>query len=116
MANGLGSSILPQIQRIFHGGTLVGASDGELLERFAASHDEAAFEALLARYGPLVLSVCRNLLRDRDDIEDAFQATFFVLVRKAGSIRIQGSLGPWIYAVAYRVANRARANRSLRTT
>ncbi|WP_406695080.1 sigma-70 family RNA polymerase sigma factor [Singulisphaera sp. Ch08] len=115
MANGLGGAVLPQIQRIFHGGTLTGLTDGQLLERFAARNDEAAFEALLARHGPLVLTVCRNLLRDRDDVEDAFQATLLILiVRKAGSIQLEASLGPWIYSVAYRVAIRARANRSLR--
>jgi RNA polymerase sigma factor (sigma-70 family) len=116
MANGLGGTVLPQLQRIFHGGTLAGMTDGQLLERFAARNDEAAFEALLARHGPLVLTVCRNLLRDRDDVEDAFQATLLVLVRKAGSIRLEASLGPWIYSVAYRVAIRARANRILRTS
>ncbi|WP_406695076.1 RNA polymerase sigma factor [Singulisphaera sp. Ch08] len=114
MANGLGGAVLPQIQRIFHGGTLAGLTDGQLLERFAARSDEAAFEALLARHGPLVLTVCRNLLHDRDDVEDAFQATLLILVRKAGSIQLETSLGPWIYSVAYRVAIRARANRGLR--
>ncbi|SIO58697.1 RNA polymerase sigma factor, sigma-70 family [Singulisphaera sp. GP187] len=114
MANGLGGAVLPQIQRIFHGGTLAGLTDGQLLERFATRNDQAAFEALLARYGPLVLTVCRNLLRDRDDVEDAFQATLLVLVRKAGAIQLEASLGPWIYSVAYRVAIRARANRTLR--
>ncbi|SIO58708.1 RNA polymerase sigma factor, sigma-70 family [Singulisphaera sp. GP187] len=114
MANGLGGAVLPQIQRIFHAGTLAGLTDGQLLERFAARNDQAAFEALLARYGPLVLTVCRNLLRDRDDVEDAFQATLLVLVRKAGTIQLEASLGPWIYSVAYRVAIRARANRTLR--
>ena len=113
MANGLGGAVLPQIQRIFHGGTLAGLTDGQLLERFAARNDEAAFEALMARHGPLVLTVCRNLLRDRDDVEDAFQATLLVLVRKARAIRLEASLGPWIYSVAYRVAIRARANRIL---
>lgn len=116
MANGIGGAVLPQIQRIFHGETLTGMTDGQLLERFATRNDEAAFEALLARHGPLVLNVCRNLLRDRDDIEDAFQATLLVLVRKAGAIHVETSLGPWIYSVAYRVANRARANRGLRIT
>ncbi|AGA27562.1 RNA polymerase sigma factor [Singulisphaera acidiphila] len=116
MANGIGGAVLPQIQRIFHGGTLTGMTDGQLLARFATRNDEAAFEALLARHGPLVLHVCRNLLRDRGDVEDAFQATLLVLVRKAGAIHVETSLGPWIYSVAYRVANRARANREIRIT
>ena len=75
------------------------------------SRNEAAFEALLIRHGPMVLSVCRRLLRDPSDADDAFQAVFLVLVRKARSIRVDGSLGPWLYTVASRVASRARANR-----
>src|SRR5438270_8902773 len=100
MANGGRSAILPQIQRIFHVGTLAGATDGELLARFAGRGDDAAFETLLARHGPLVLGVCRSVLRDPADAEDAFQATLLVLVRKAGSIRLEDSLAPWIYGVA----------------
>src|SRR5262245_39541233 len=76
--------------------TLVGAahdhqSDQELLQRFVSRREEAAFAALLRRHGPLVLSVCRRALRHEQDAEDAFQATFLVLARKAGSIRRQES-------------------------
>lgn len=114
MAKGVQSAILPQIQRIFHVVTLASAGDGELLARFTVRGDEAAFETLLARHGPLVLGVCRSLLRDPADAEDAFQATILVLVRKAGSIRLDDSLGPWIYGVATRVARRARATAARR--
>ena len=77
---------------------------GQLLERFAADRDEAAFEALVTRHGPMVLGTCRRMLADPHDVEDAFQATFLVLARKAGSIRDGDRLGPWLHGVARRVA------------
>ena len=85
-----------------------GVSDAELLERYARTRDEAAFELLLWRHGPMVHGVCRRLLRRTEDAEDAFQATFLTLVRKAASIRRGASLGAWLYQVAYRVAVRDR--------
>jgi RNA polymerase sigma factor (sigma-70 family) len=85
-----------------------GLSDGELLDRFVRRRDEAAFEALFWRHGPMVLAVCRRLLPPAD-AEDAFQATFLVLVRKAASIGRREAVGAWLYRVAYRVALRARA-------
>ncbi|HZW32778.1 MAG TPA: sigma-70 family RNA polymerase sigma factor, partial [Isosphaeraceae bacterium] len=90
-------------------GTLGGLGDGQLLERYLAGRDEAAFEALVDLHGPMVLGLCRRMLRDPRDIEDAFQATFLVLVRKAPAIRDRGLLSSWLYGVAYRVARRARA-------
>jgi RNA polymerase sigma factor (sigma-70 family) len=86
-----------------------GRTDAELLESFLARGDEAAFEALVRRYGPMVLGVCRRVLHHAQDAEDAFQATFLVLVRKAGSIARQGALAAWLYRVAHRTALRARA-------
>src|SRR5262245_42387099 len=83
-------------------------TDGQLLARFVAARDEAAFTALLRRHGPLVLSVCRRLVRHEQDAEDAFQATFLVLVQKAGSVIKRDSVGSWLYGVAYRTALKAR--------
>jgi RNA polymerase sigma factor (sigma-70 family) len=88
--------------------------DGQLLEGYAGQHDETAFAALVERHGPMVLGVCRRLLDHRQDAEDAFQATFLILARKAGSIRQQDSVGSWLYGVAYRVAQRARQQRAQR--
>jgi len=89
-------------------------TDGEILERFVSQHDEAAFEELLARHGPMVLAVCRQLLRDPHDAEDAFQATFLVLVRRAASIGKPERLAGWLYGVAHRVAWRARTETARR--
>ncbi|MCI0462048.1 MAG: RNA polymerase sigma factor [Gemmataceae bacterium] len=86
-----------------------GLSDAELLRRFVDRRDEAAFEVLLWRHGPLVLGVCRRLLPQDSDVEDAFQATFLVLVRKAGAISKRASVAAWLYRVAYRIALAARA-------
>ncbi|HZZ79543.1 MAG TPA: sigma-70 family RNA polymerase sigma factor [Gemmataceae bacterium] len=83
-------------------------ADEQLLTRFAENHDENAFGSLVLRHGPLVLHVCRQVLRDPQDVEDAFQATFLVLVRRAGSIRRPERLAGWLYGVAYRVATRVR--------
>jgi RNA polymerase sigma factor (sigma-70 family) len=92
------------------GGTVSGLTEVQLLMRFLDFRDEAAFEAILARYGPVVLAVCRQLLDDPNDVDDAFQATFLILVRKASSLRKPELLGNWLYGVAHRVASRARAD------
>jgi RNA polymerase sigma factor (sigma-70 family) len=84
-------------------------TDAELLESFLTQRDEAAFEALLYRHGAMVLGVCRRVLRHAQDAEDAFQATFLVLARKAGSLRSRELLGNWLYGVALRTAMKARA-------
>jgi RNA polymerase sigma factor (sigma-70 family) len=88
--------------------------DAQLLERFVGQRDEAAFEALLRRHGPMVLGVCRRLLPDSADAEDAFQATFLVLLRKAGSLREGERVGPWLYGVARRTALKARTSAARR--
>jgi RNA polymerase sigma-70 factor (ECF subfamily) len=82
--------------------------DALLLDRFVDQWDQAAFGDLVRRHGPMVLGVCRRILRDAHAAEDAFQATFLLLVRKAGSVRKRGSVGPWLYGVAVRVALEAR--------
>jgi RNA polymerase sigma factor (sigma-70 family) len=89
-------------------------SDGQLLERFAATHDAAAFEAILRRHGPLVLSVCRRLLGAGPDVEDVFQATFLILARKAGSIRKQAAVASWLYGVAFRLARHLKVRQTSR--
>jgi RNA polymerase sigma factor (sigma-70 family) len=89
-------------------------SDAQLVERFAARGDEAAFEALLHRHGAMVLGVCRRILHRAHDVEDAFQATFLVLARKAGSIRKSASVGSWLYGVAFRIAAKARGKAARR--
>src|SRR5262245_31390337 len=104
----MASNHLPDILRQIR--DLVDASDRtdeELLGRFVTGRDPAAFEALVRRHAPLVLGVCRRRLSRPQDVEDAFQATFVVLLRKAGSVR--GRLPCWLYGVANRVALRARA-------
>ncbi len=93
-----------------------GLSDGQLLEHFVGRRDAAAFEALVRRHGPMVLGVCRRLLRDPHDADDAFQATFLVLVRKAGSVAPRELVGNWLYGVAYRTALEARAAAARRRT
>jgi RNA polymerase sigma factor (sigma-70 family) len=91
-----------------------GASDQQLLERFIAHQDEAAFTGLVHRHGRTVWGVCRRVLRQEQDAEDAFQAVFLVLARKAASIRMGQAVGSWLYGVAYRIAQRVRRNTARR--
>src|SRR5712672_924967 len=114
MASGARQSVVRRIERLFTSGGVTGLSEGQLLDRFVTRHDESAFEALVARHGPMVLGVCRRLLVSPHDADDAFQSTFLVLVRKAGQIRDADHLGPWLYGVATRVATKARAQAARR--
>ena len=107
----LEGSMEQKLERLLCQGSLTGLTEGQLLDRFATARDEAAFEALVDLHGPMVLGVCRQFLRDPNDVDDAFQATFLVLVRKAGSLRQKDLLGNWLYGVACRVALRARSLR-----
>src|SRR5262249_24099207 len=86
----------------------VGLADAELLDRFVRQRDEAAFEVLLWRHGGMGLGVCERVLRDRHAAEDAFQATFLTLARKAATIARGESVAGWLYRVAHRIALRAR--------
>src|SRR3954470_2253152 len=109
MASGPRESVYREIDRVFNRGTVAALGEDELLGRFVSRRDEGAFGALVTRRGPMVLGVCRRLLRDPNDVADAFQATFLVLLRKAGTLRRSELLGNWLYGVAYRVALRSRA-------
>ena len=112
MSGGDPSGALRDIRTLFSVGMHGGLTDRQLLERFVnrnGSSAEDAFTILLERHGPMVWGVCRRLLPDRSAAADAFQATFLVLVRKASAVRVDDSLGPWLYGVSRRVAARARA-------
>ena len=98
---------LREIHRLFSEGTVDGLPDDGLLDRFAEERDESAFVALVGRHGPMVLTVCRSILRDEHDAEDAFQAAFLVLAKKARSIRSGGTLAAWLRRVAFRIAVQA---------
>jgi RNA polymerase sigma-70 factor (ECF subfamily) len=108
------NAVVDYIHRIAAVGQFVKLTDGELVERFIATQDEEAFGALIHRHGPLVLSVCQRVLHNIEDAEDAFQATFLVLVRKARSIAKQDSVASWLHGVAHRIAVRATIARSRR--
>jgi RNA polymerase sigma factor (sigma-70 family) len=102
---------LREIGTLFGVGTQTGLSDGELLERFISRDEGAsqfAFAALVERHGPMVLRVCSRLLADVHETQDAFQATFLILLRKAEALKDRGSVGPWLFGVARRVAARSR--------
>ena len=107
MASGALGGTLRHLRDLFHDGTAVGLGDGQLLARYADSRDEAAFEALVARHGPMVLATCRAVLKHEHDVEDAFQATFLVLARKARTVRAGEALGGWLHRVAYHAAVQA---------
>ena len=108
MASGLASgATLRHLRDLFSGGTAVGLTDGQLLARYVADRDGQAFAALVARHGPMVAATCRAVLRHEHDVEDAYQATFLVLARKASSVRAGDALGGWLHRVAYRVAVQA---------
>ena len=97
-----GRSVLGQIDRLLRIGTAAGVPDGRLVEQFVGRHDEmaeAAFAAPVDGHGPMVMRVCWRVLRDHHDAQDAFQATFLVLARKAGTVRNRGSLVDWLYGV-----------------
>src|SRR5215470_8456353 len=107
-------SILQHLQQHFPGAGSRELTDRQLLERFAHQKDEAAFAALVQRHGPMVQGVCRRVLRRAEDAEDAFQATFLVLARKAAAVAWRESVDRWLYQVAYRLAAEARTRNARR--
>lgn len=109
MASGARGAAFREIERLYGSGSVSGLNEGQLLDRFVARNDAAAFEAIVAQHGPMVMTVCRRWLRDPNDVDDAFQATFLILVRKAGTLRDRGLLGNWLFGVAFKVAARARS-------
>jgi RNA polymerase sigma factor (sigma-70 family) len=114
MASGHYGAVVGQVRRLFGTGTVAGMSEWQLLRRYVTRRDEAAFEALVARHGPMVLGVCRRVLGDAADVDDAFQATFLVLVKKADALGERDAVGHWLYGVACRVALRARSDAARR--
>jgi RNA polymerase sigma factor (sigma-70 family) len=107
-------TLLGRLRRLAAARPGEGRSDGQLLDDFLRARDESAFAALLRRHGPMVLGVCRRVLRHAHDADDAFQATFLVLVRRGDSVRRQQSLAGWLYGVALRTARRARLDAARR--
>src|SRR5260370_25355882 len=108
--------VIQYLRRIVTGGDAANISDGQLLERFVTHRDEAAFELLVWRHSKMVLGVCRRMLCDVHAAEDAFQASFLALARRAASISKRASVGGWLYKVAYRVALEAKARTIQRAT
>src|SRR5690242_1545834 len=112
MAIGSMSEVLQQLRRTVLREEAL--PDGQLLEDYVSHRVEWALTALVRRHGPMVWGVCRRVLRDHHDAEDAFQATFLVLARKAASVLPREKLGHWLYGVAYQTARKAKAMRAKR--
>src|SRR5438045_2806070 len=109
MATSQMSEVLQHLRRAMLLPEGAGRTDGQLLDDYLRRRDEAALAALVRRHGPMVWSVCRRVLRNYHDAEDAFQATFLVLVRKAVSIASRELVANWLYGVAHQTALKARA-------
>jgi RNA polymerase sigma factor (sigma-70 family) len=117
MVRGGQGAALRQVGVLFDLGTTGGMTDAQLLDAFRSrvgDRAEPSFRALVERHGPMVLRTCRSILHDHQAVEDSFQATFLVLVRRARSLWVRDSLGPWLYQVAVRVAGSARADQQRR--
>ena len=114
MAVGQVNSVLRLIRTLAETEATRKIADGELLRRFLSERDEASFKALVRRHGALVFRICMRVLCNEQDAEDAFQATFLVLARKAGAVQRRGSVGSWLFGVAYRVSSDLRKNTTRR--
>ncbi len=105
------AGVMRDLHRLFRLGAVGGTTDAQLMAQFVDREDDgadAAFEVLVQRHGPMVMRVCRGVLRDEHEAEDAFQATFLVLARRARSIWVKDSLASWLHGVAYRVSSKAK--------
>jgi len=109
MPSGHASRMMPTIRRVVLAGAVADRTDGQLLAAFVANRDADAFAGLVRRHGPMVLGVCRRVTGDHHTAEDAFQAVFLVLARRAAAVRPREQVGNWLYGVAYRTALKARA-------
>ncbi len=111
MSMRISGAAIGELHTLFRWGAMGTWTDGQLMTQFLASQEgsEAAFRVLIHRHGPMVLGVCRRILGDEHAAEDAFQATFLVLVKKAGTLRDRDLLTNWLYGVALRVASKERA-------
>src|SRR2546421_4306708 len=109
MAKATLGNVLRSLCRVYEVPDSLDLGDGELLRRFSTRREEAAFALLVQRHGPMVFGVCRRVLGDWHSAEDAFQATFLVLARRAAAVACQGSLASWLYGVAQRIACKARS-------
>jgi RNA polymerase sigma factor (sigma-70 family) len=109
MPDGQRNSVIRSLRRVALLRSEADLTDGELLEGYLSNRDEASFEALLHRHGPMVLGVCRRVLQNEADAQDAFQATFLVFLRKAATICPRALVGNWLHGVAYRTALKAQA-------
>src|SRR5437899_2287042 len=105
------ATLLSSVKRALSDEELVRQGDRELVERFSTHQDQAAFATLMKRHGALVLGVCRRILRDHALAEDAFQAVFIILAKRAGAIRKRDAVASWLFGVAQRVARQARRRR-----
>src|SRR5439155_19014045 len=110
------NDVLGRLRAAAHRANARNATDADLLAAFADRRDEAAFEVILRRHGPTVLGVCRRVAGPGPDAEDAFQATFLVLARKARAVRPRSALAGWLYGVAVRTALKVRAAEARRRT
>src|SRR4051812_42548038 len=116
MATSSLSAVIERLRRLVLARETSNLSDEQLLESFVNLRQELAFEAIVRRHGTMVMGVCKRILRDHHDAEDAFQATFLVLARKAAAVAPRRLLGNWLYGVAYNTALKAKAAAARRRT